>query len=363
MFKKIDSYIIKKFLGTFFYTILLISMIAIVIDFSEKVENLLAPEVSLYSLIFEYYLNFIPWINGLLWPLFALLSVIFFTSRLAKDNEIIAILSSGISYKRFLVPYIISAFILAGMLWIGNNYIIPKSTKIKNDFESTYINKSAQKVVGYNSHFFLSPTEKVFLRYYRSNDSTGQTFRYEKFNANSDLIYMIKAAKLTLKEDPNLWTLHDYEKRSFNGMKETLEQGVGKTMDTLLALTPDDFIRNAKVMENMTSTDLKEFINIERERGLGTAQAMLVELHRRSADPFTIIILTLMGVALASRKVRGGLGIHLALGVILGALFVLVSKFSITISTNLSINTTIGMWLPNALFTILAFFLLFKAQK
>jgi len=363
MLRKLDLYIIKKYLGTFFYAILLITMIAIVIDFSEKVEKLLAPDVPFKDVVFEYYLNFIPWINGLLWPLFALLSVIFFTSRLAKNAEIIAILSSGVSYWRILRPYLIAGSLLAVFLWIGNNYIIPKSTKIKNDFEAEHFNKSKTKSIGYNTHFFLSPTEKVFLRHYRTKDTVGSTFRYEKFDANKELTYLLKANRITIEEPPNLWKLHDYEKRSFDGIKETYVSGKGETLDTILSLEPSDFMRNTKVMENMTTTDLLEFIDIEQERGLDTAQAMKIEVHRRSADPITIIILTLMGVAISSRKVRGGLGFHLAAGIILGAAFVLISRFSMTISNNLSINPAFGMWMPNLLFAILTIVLIARAQK
>ncbi len=363
MLKKLDLYIIKKYLGTFFYTILLISLIAVVIDFSEKVEKLLNPNLTLGQVLTEYYLNFIPWINGLLWPLFALLSVIFFTSRMAKNAEIISILASGVSYYRFLLPYFIAGSFLAALLWYGNNYVIPKSTKIKNEFESQYINKATKKSLGYNTHFFLNPQEKVYLRYYRSKDTTGTTFRFERFDDNKNLAYILKAAKITMHEAPNTWRLHDYEKRSFNGLKESVFNGKGKTLDTLLNLGPDDFMRNSKIMENMTSSDLREYIDIEKQRGLDTAQSMLIELHRRSADPVTILILTIMGASIASRKVRGGLGIHLASGVILGALFVVISRFSMTISSNLSINPALGMWLPNILFAILTIILISKAQK
>lgn len=363
MLRKLDYYIIKKYLGTFFYAILLITMISIVINFSERVEKLLQPDLPFYDVVFVYYLNFIPWINGLLWPLFALLSVIFFTSRLAKNAEIIAILSSGVSYYRILRPYLIAGCLLAVLLWIGNNYIIPKSTKIKNDFEAEYFNNSKTKSIGYNTHFFLSPTEKVFLRHYRTKDTVGSTFRYEKFDANQELTYLLKANRITLEEEPNLWKLHDYEKRSFKGLNETYIDGKGETLDTILSLEPSDFVRNTKVMENMSTSDLLEFIEIEQERGLDTAQAMKIEVHRRSADPITIIILTLMGASIASRKVRGGLGFHLASGIILGAAFVLVSRFSMTIANNLSINPALGMWLPNILFAILTVVLVIRAQK
>jgi lipopolysaccharide export system permease protein len=362
MLKKLDYYIIKKFLGTFFYAILLITMIAIVIDFSEKVDKLFAPGITMKQVLFDYYLHFIPWINGLLWPLFALLSVIFFTSRLAKNNEIISILSSGVSYGRFLRPYLVASTLLASFLWIGNNFVIPKSIKLKNEFEEVQMNRSKTKTLGYNTHFFLSPDEKVYLRHYRSKDTTGSTFRYEKFKDNK-LIYILKANRMTLKEAPNLWTLHDYEKRSFNGMKENFVSGKGQQLDTILSLEPKDFLRNSRLIQNTTTTDLLEYIDIEQQRGLDTAQAMKIEVHRRSADPVTIIILTLLGVAIASRKVRGGLGFHIASGVIIGAAFVLVSRFSMTISNNLSIHPAFGMWLPNIIFAIVALILVSRAQK
>jgi len=335
--------------------------VSIVIDFSEKVEKLLdGPTFD--EVIFDYYLNFIPWINGLLWPLFALLSVVFFTSRLAKNSEIISILSSGVSYYRFLRPYVISAGILASMLWVGNNYVIPKSSKIKNDFEATYFWKSNNKTLGNNIHCYLTPDEKVYIRYYRAKDSSAQTFRFERFK-DQELQYMIKAKKLKIKKAPNTWTLYDYEKRTFNGLSETLEVSQGEQMDTVLNLTPDDFIRNINLMENMSTSELREFINIEKERGIGTAKKFIIELHRRTADPFTILILTIIGVSIASRKVRGGLGIHLALGVIIGASFVIISRFSVTFAHNLSIPPSIGIWVPNIIFSIVAIILVKRAQK
>ncbi len=337
-------------------------MIAVVIDFSDRIDKLLA-EPTAKEIVFDYYLNFIPWINGLLWPLFALISVIFFTSRLAKNSEIIAILSSGVSYTRFLRPYLVGACILATLLWIGNNYVIPRSSKIKNDFETKYIWKSNDKTLGTNIHCFVSPNEKVYIRYYRKKDSSANTFRFERFNEGK-LDYLIKAKKIKIKEAPNTWTLHNYEKRHFNGKTEILEVAdSGETMDTTLSLTPDDFIRNINLKENMTTSELRSFIKTERERGLTMAKKFIIELHRRTADPITIIILTLLGVAVASRKVRGGLGIHLAIGIVLGASFVIISRFSETVANNLDVSAGFGMWIPNILFSIITLILILKAQK
>lgn len=349
-------------MGTFFYSVLLISMIAIVIDFSDRIDKLLG-EPSLKEIVFDYYLNFIPWINGLMWPLFALISVIFFTSRLAKNSEVIAILSSGVSYTRFLRPYFVGALFLATLLWIGNNYIIPRSSKIKNDFETKYIWKSNDKTLGTNIHCFVAPNEKVYIRYYRKKDSSAQTFRFERFE-DGRISYLIKAKKIKIKEAPNTWTLHNYEKRSFNGIKEALIVAEsGETMDTTLSLTPDDFIRNINLKENMTTPELRAFIQTERDRGLGMAKKFIIELHRRTADPFTIIILSILGAAVASRKVRGGLGIHLAIGVVLGASFVIISRFSETIAHNLNVSAALGIWIPNILFSLITFVLVFRAQK
>ncbi len=359
--KKLDLYIIKKFLGTFFYSVLLITLVSIVIDFSEKIEKLL-DRPTFYEIVFEYYLNFIPWINGLLWPLFALLSVVFFTSRMAKNSEIISMLSSGMSYRRILLPYFIGSSFLAALLWIGNNYIIPRSSKIKNDFETEYFWKGNNKTLGNNIHCYLNPEEKIYIRYYRKKDSSGQTFRFERFK-DKDLSYIIKAKKIKIKEAPNTWTLFDYEKRTFNGLDESILVAKGESMDTTLNLTPKDLIRNINLMENMSSSELRSFINVEKERGLGTAKKFTIELHRRTADPFTIIILTILGVAIASRKVRGGLGIHLALGIVAGACFVIISRFSVTFAHNLNIPPALGIWVPNILFTILAFVLVSRAQK
>ncbi len=363
MLKKLDWYIIKKYLSTFFFTVLMITMVAIVIDISDRIDKFIDQPCTLNEIIFDYYLPFIPWINGLLWPLFAMMAVIFFTSRLARDSEIISILSAGVSYRRILVPYIIAGSFIAGLLWIGANYVIPNSTKKKNEFESKYISKAQNQTLSNDVHFFLSETEKVYIRYYRKKDSSAHTFRHETFDLEGNLVQTIKASKLKLREYPDKWTLEGYEKRWFNGDKERIFKGGRDKLDTTFNFSPDDFVRHSKQMEMMTTDDLKEFIQIERSRGIGAAKKFEVELYKRTADPFTIIILTLLGVVFASRKARGGMGIHLALGVITGSLYVVLSKFSVTFSNNMSLSPLLGVWIPNIFFGILAIYLLTRAQK
>jgi len=335
---------------------------AVVIDFSEKINRFIDANVGLSQILGEYYLNFIPWINGMMWPLFSLISVIFFTSRLAKNSEIIAFLSSGISFNRLMVPYLISALLIAATLWLGKNYLIPYSCKIKNDFESEYLKKNSKKTLNNDIHFFLNPKEKLYIRYYRKTDTTAQAFRLEKFKGNR-LVEVLKAEKLIFKEEPNTWTLKNYSRRKFKGLEESYHDAKSESLDTVLDLTPEDFIRNTKLMENMTTADLKDYIDRERERGLGDAKAFIIEKHMRNSQPFTILILTIIGFALSSRKVRGGMGLHLAIGVILGASFVIISKFAATFSNNLSLSPGLGAWLPNILFSIMALAIVKYSQK
>ena len=362
MLKTLDRYIIKKYLSTFLFTVFLITMVSMVIDFSEKIAKFLDQPLTAKQIIMDYYLPFIPWINGLLWPLFALIAVIFFTSRMARNSEIMSMLNAGVSFRRLMVPYMIAGFVIAGALWVLNNYVIPRSSKLKIEFEAEYLRKSQRSTMSYDVHFFLDPNSKVYIRYYRERDSSAQTFRLEKYS-DGRLNYLLKANRLKLKELPNLWTLKDYEIHTINGLEEEMLVGAGQSMDTVFNFTPRDFIRYSKQMEMMTSADLIEFIYIEKSRGLGTAKKFQIELHRRTADPVTVLILTLIGVAVASRKVRGGMGFHLAIGVILGAAFVVLSKFSVTFANNLSLSPGLGVWIPNGIFLAIALYLGFKAQK
>lgn len=362
MLKIYDRYIIRQYLTTFLFTMLMITMIAICIDFFEKVDKFLTDELTFGKIVGEYYINFIPWINGLLWPLFSLLAVIFMTSRLAKNTEIIAILSAGVSYNRILRPYIIGALILSATLWYANNYVIPKSSRIKNEFESEYIRKGNKKTLSSDVHFYISPTEKVYFRMFSTRDSSARSFRLERFEGNK-LTYVLKSNKLSYQSESNMWQMNNYEERYIGEDKEKLIIIKDVKKDTIFPFHPDDFIRYSKQMEMMTTSDLRKFIKEEEYKGLDTADKYLIELYRRTSDPFTIIILTIMGVCISSRKVRGGVGLHLATGVVLGASFVILSKFAVTFVTNVGFQPLIGVWIPNIVFSVVAYYLYLKAQK
>lgn len=362
MLKILDIYIIKKYISTFFFTMVLITMIAVSINHFEQIDKFVDSGLTGWQIITQYYFHFIPWINGLLWPLFSLLAVIFFTSRMAKNSEIISILSAGVSYPRFLRPFLIAGTFLAILLWIGINYVIPNSNKYKNDFEVAYIKASLKSSLSYNIHFFTSPNEKIYIRNYSSRDSTGRTFRLDRFN-NDELIYTLKANKITFLEAPNKWQLENYEIRTFDGLNEKLIIANNEKIDTVFDFIPDDFTRYSNQIEIMTTSALREFQEYERSKGLDSGKKYSIEINRRTSDPFTIIILTIIGVAVASRKVRGGMGIHLAVGVMLGATFVILSKFSTTFSANLSLSPGLGVWIPNFIFSVIAYILVRRAQK
>lgn len=362
MLKLLDKYIIKKYLGTFFYTMILITTIALVVDFPERIDKFLSGPMTLNEILFDYYLNFIPWINGLLWPLFALLSVIFFTSRLAKDTEFVAILSSGVSYYRILVPYMIAASLITVIHLYSNNVIIPISTKIKGDFENKYLYKSQKKTLSDKVFFYLDPNTVAYFRYYRKRDTSAMDFRLESYGSN-ELKEILVSNRIKLKHLPNTWTIEDYYIRKIDGLHEELEIKKGKKLDTILNLFPDDFIHYENLPMLMTSSEMKKHIEYERQKGLSSANNLVVELQRRNADPVSILFLTLIGFAIASRKSREGIGLHLAMGVGIGSLYVLASKFSITFANSIDINPVLAVWLPNIIFGIIAILLLFRGQK
>jgi lipopolysaccharide export system permease protein len=360
--KILDWYIIKKYLSTFFFTMMLITMIAVSINYFEWIDKFVNSGLSFPEIFVQYYIYFIPYINGLLWPLFALLAVIFFTSRMAKNSEIISMLSAKVSYSRIMRPYLTGAAIISGLLWIGNNYVIPKSNVHKNAFEIKYIKPSLQSTLNHNIHFWISKDEKVFIRSYSSYDSSGRVFRLEKFKDNK-LVYTLKANRLVFIGQPNKWKLEGWEERTFADTYETLVSKPNEFIDTSFNFIPEDFTRYTNQMELMTSGELSRFLQYEQDKGLDSGKKYSIELYRRSAEPFTLFILTLIGVAVASRKVRGGMGFHIASGVIMGATYVILSKFSTTFSTNLTLHPMLGVWIPNIIFSVVAWYLVKTAQK
>ncbi len=362
MLKILDTYIFKKYITTFLFVVLVFTLIASIIDFSEKVEDFIEEDLEAGYILTHYYINWVPYIIGQIVSLYALIAVIFFTSRLAYNSEIISILNAGVSFKRILMPYLAAASLIAGIMLLGNHYLIPEANKVRLDFEHTYIWKHLDKGKTNDIHMFIAPGQKVFIHRYKKQDTTALNFRIENFKDNH-LTSILKAKKATWLGPPNRWQLTDYEMRSFNGMNESIIVGKGEKIDTTFNIYPKDFVRYTNQNEMMTTNEMQNFINEERARGVGNTKKYEIEIHGRSSEPFSIIILTIIGVAVAARKVRGGMGFHLALGMGLGAAFIFLSKFSETIATNQSFPALLGVWIPNIIFSIVAIYLVFKAQK
>lgn len=362
MLKILDRYIIGKYLRTFFFVALVFSLIAVIIDFSQNVEEFIDEKLGPVQVAKAYYLNFIFFINGLLWPLFALISVIFFTSRMAANSEVISILNAGVSFKRFIRPFMIAAGMIAGLHLLLNHFIIPVSNKTRLDFFHSYIMKESDKGNTRDVHMYIDSTTKIYVRDYFKQDSFARNFRAEKFRGNQ-LLGFVEAEEARWKGAPNKWQLSNYEIHTFEGQKERIRVGGKQKLDTTFQLAPTDFVRYDDTREMIPSNKLSAFIDEERRRGTGNMKLYEIELYRRTADPFTILIVTLIGMALASRKVRGGMGMHLAIGIVLGAVFVFVAKFSITFATSESLPAFIGVWIPNLFFLLVAVLLAAKAQR
>lgn len=357
----LDRYIIKKYLMSFFFTVLLFTLIAVAIDFADKVDSYISEPVTVREIIFDYTLKFIIHINSLLWPLFALISVIFFTSRMAFDSEIISILNAGISYRRLLRPYLVGAGIIAGLLMLANHTIVPQGNKTRINFEQTYVWKDLDKGKKENIHMFVGPHTKIFIARFNQKDSIATDVRLEEYEGNH-ITYVLKAKRMKWQGPPGNWQLDGYVARTIDGEREYLKVGLRQKMDTLINLTPKDFVQYLNEKEQMSTVELKAAINKQIKRGLGTPKKFEIEVLRRTSEPFSIIILTLIGVAVSARKVRGGMGLHLAVGIALGALFIFVSKFSTTFAFNSSFPAIYGVWLPNMVFLIIAIALSIKAQ-
>lgn len=362
MLKKLDKYIIGKFLRTFFFVALLFTMVSMVFDFSEKVKSFLEKDIPLNDIIFQHYLNYIPYINGQLWALYALISVIFFTSRMAYNSEIISVLGAGVSFRRMMVPYLIAGGFVSFLYLIGNHIVIPIGDKQRLKFEHTYIYTDSDKDRMRDVHMFIAPDTKIFAKGFSKADTTIRDFRLEKFD-EGQLVYLLKANKAEWVEAPNRWRLHNYEIRTFDGMKETLYVGKNEKMDTTIDLQHRDFVYYKNQKQGMTTAELSRFINREQERGIGNTQVYEVEMHERTAEAFTVLILVIIGMTIASRKVRGGMGLHLAIGIGIGALYIMLSKFAITFATSDIIPPLLGVWIPNIIFSIVALYLVRTAQK
>lgn len=357
--RKLDWYIIKKFLGTFFFSITLILLIVVVFDISEKIDDFIEKEAPLEAIIFDYYLNFIPYFGNLFSPLFTFIAVIFFTSKMAGNTEIISILSSGVSFNRMLRPFLISATILGVLSFLLGNFIIPPANQTRLDFENTYI-KNPYRNRDKNIHMQISPGSFVYMESYNSNKNIGYKFSMEEFDGGK-LTQKLFANYVEWDSTNGKWNVHHYFMRKLNGLEEEITEG--KELDTLINLNPNDFNVRLNTVETMNFFELNDYIDEARMKGSKNLVFHLIEKHKRIAFPFATIILTLIAVAFASKKVRGGIGLHLGAGLLISFSYILFMQVSTTFATNGDLSPMLAVWIPNLCYMVLAAYLLRKAPK
>lgn len=357
--KILDRYIIKQFLSTFVFSIILIIGLAVVIDITEKLEDFIEKDAPMRAIVFDYYLNFIPYYTNLFMFLFIFISVIFFTSKMASNTEIIAIISSGISFKRFLYPYFISALILAVASFFLSNFIIPKANKVRLEFEDTYINGTF-----YNSerniHKQIEPGIFIFMENFNTRTNTGNRFTIEKFE-NKKLVSKLTSHSITWDSTIGKWEVSNYYIRDIKDNKETLTKG--NTLDTLISISPIDFQRRDTEKAKMDYYELNEFIDMKILRGETDTANYLIEKHIRIAFPFSTFILTLIGVSLSSQKKRGGAGLNIGLGLLLSFAYIFFMQLAQQFSLKGNLPPVVSAWIPNAVFMVIAFFLYRIAPK
>jgi lipopolysaccharide export system permease protein len=359
--KLIDIYIIRKFLGTFFFCLVLILTIAVVFDFAEKIDNFMEREAPVRAIIFDYYLNFIPYFATLFAPLFVFISVIFFTSKMAIHTEIIAILNSGMSFKRMMWPYFLSALVIALFTFLLTNFVIPKSNLIRMDFEDKYYRSSNRKVTLESIHRMVSKNIYVFIGSYTPLSQRGQDFTIEKFDDSGRLESKLSSSIVIYDTLSHKWRAVNYYIREINDKEEIITRG--KQIDTTLKIKPDDLSKDPGFVGTMTYQELDDYIAQLQLQGSDELKLFLIEKYRRFANPFAVFILTLIGVSLSSRKIRGGIGMNIGIGLGLSFSYILFLQFASQFSLKGNLGPMLAMWIPNILYSLVALVLYKMAPK
>ncbi len=358
MLKHLDWYIIKKYLGTFALSIVLIISISVIFDFTEKIDDFMENNAPWQAIVFDYYLNFIPFFTNMFTPLFAFISVIFFTSKLANNSEIIAMLAGGMSFHRLLRPYMISAGLIAVFSFVLMSFVIPPANRTRLKFEDQYVSRFTSDVAR-NVQMEIEPGIIAYLGRYEEATNVGRNFSLEKFEGKT-LVSRLTAREVVM-DSLYHWTVKDYLIRNFDGMYEHIAQG--NMLDTVIYMDPADFFITAKEAAQMNTPQLKHYIEKRKERGLGGTQAFEDEYHKRYSTPLAALILTLIGVSLSSKKIRGGMGVNIGIGITLSALYILFTTFSSQLSIAGSMNPLLAVWLPNLIFLAIGLYLYHKAPK
>jgi lipopolysaccharide export system permease protein len=353
--KRMDRYIIYKFIGTYVYSIVLIISISIVFDVNENLAKFTTYHAPLRAIVFDYYANFVPYFSNLFSPLFVFIAVIFFTSKLAGDSEIIAMLACGMSFKRLLRPYFISAALIATLNFFLGAYIIPKGTVIRHDFESLYKNNKKNTSAS-NIQLMVDRGVVAYISQYDDIRKTGYGFALYKFE-NKKMVSQMNASVIqydTISDERYHWKARNYKIRKLKGMREQITSG--NEIDTLIQMEPMDLVFSKGQQETFTSPELLRYISKQQKRGSSNVVQYEVEYHKRIASSFASFILTLIGVSLSSRKRKGGMGLYLGIGLALSFTYILLQTISATFAINAGTPPMLAAWIPNILYAFIAYF-------
>ena len=360
--KILDWYIIRKFIGTYIYSIVLIISISIVFDVNENLAKFTQYHAPLKAIVFDYYANFIPYFANLFSPLFVFIAVIFFTSKLASNSEIISMLASGVSFRRLMRPYMISCVLISSLSFYLASYVIPHGTVIKQNFETMYKNKK-RNTSAENVMMQVDRGTIAYIQHYDNNLKRGYGFSLDKFE-NKKLVSHLTAMEVqydTISESKYHWTVSSWKIRELRGLKEHITSGMKR--DTLIQMEPTDLVYSKGQQETFTSPELKEYISKQINRGSGNVVLYQVEYHKRIASSFASFILTTIGVSLSSRKRKGGMGMYLGAGLALSFGYIMLQTVSSTFAVNANTPPMLAAWIPNIIFAIVAYFCYRKAPN
>ena len=358
--KRIDWYIMKKFLMTFFLSLILIIGIVIIFDISEKIDDFVQREAPLKAIIFDYYLNFVPYFMNMFSPLFVFISVIFFTSRMTANSEFVAILSCGVSYHRIMRPYIVSAALIALFSLSLNLWVIPQANKTRIPFEKKYV-KDRSSLSDRDVHYKLENNRFVYVESFSTWNNTAYNFTLEELG-EEHLVSKLSAESAQWDSVRHVWKLKNYFIRDYGeGLRDRIRSG--KQLDTALSLTVEDFYRTEKTVEQLSRRSLDELIDVQEERGDANVMFAKIEMNNRWSLPFSAFILTIIGVSLSTKKRRGGIGWNIAIGIALSFSYILFMKFSEMFVYTDTLPPGIAIWLPNIIYSIIAAVLYIMAPK
>ena len=352
---RLDRYIITKFIGTYIYSIILIISIAIVFDVNENLSKFSTYGAPLKAIAFDYYANFVPYFANLFSPLFVFIAVIFFTSKLAGNSEIIAMLAAGVSFKRLMRPYFLSAALIALVNYYLGAYIIPHGNIIRQDFEAKY--KNADKITSAsNVQLMVGPGVIAYIQQYDDKTKSGYGFSLDKFEKKKLVSHMTASTIRydTISEDRFHWKAQNYKIRTLKGLREEIKSG--SVIDTLIHMEPMDLVFSKGQQETLTSDELRQYISKQTERGSSNVVQYEVEYHKRIATSFASFILTIIGASLSSRKRKGGMGVSLGIGLGLSFSYILLQTISATFAINADTPPILAAWIPNILYAIIAYF-------